>query len=130
MSFAVLFQISHASALGLMQAYEEAVQNDPAYRAAIHDNRASQEFRVIGRAALLPSVSSNYTVNYNWQDFTQNAITTQRNYESQSGGVQLRQPLINLGAVAGYRQGVSKNEQSDAQACKLYPICPSCHRVC
>jgi len=115
MSFAVLFQISHASALGLMQAYEEAVQNDPAYRAAIHDNRASQEFRVIGRAALLPSVSSNYTVNYNWQDFTQNAITTQRNYESQSGGVQLRQPLINLGAVAGYRQGVSKTNQGDAQ---------------
>ena len=75
MSFAVLFQISHASASGLLQAYEEAVQNDPAYRAAIHDNRSSQEFRVIGRAALLPSVSSNYTVNHNWQDFTQHGIT-------------------------------------------------------
>jgi protease secretion system outer membrane protein len=114
-SCAVLFQINAASAIGLLQAYEEALQNDPAHRAAIHENRAGQEFRVIGRAGLLPTLSANYTVNYNQQDFTRQSITIHRSYESESGGVQLRQPIINLGALAGYRQGVSRTRESDAR---------------
>jgi outer membrane protein, protease secretion system len=112
---ALLFQTNHASSLGLLQAYEAALQNDPAFRAAIHDNRAGQEFRAIGRASLLPSLSANYSVNYNQQDFTRQSITIHRTYESESGGVQFRQAIFNLGALAGYRQGVSKTSQSEAQ---------------
>ncbi|MEO6563900.1 MAG: TolC family outer membrane protein [Nitrosospira sp.] len=115
MSFAALFQMSQASALSLVQAYEAALQNDPSYRAAIHENTAGQEFKVIGRAGLLPSVSANYTVNQNQQDFTRESVTINRSYESETGGIQLRQPIINLGAFAGYRQGVSKAIQSDAK---------------
>ena len=110
-----LFQTSYASAVGLVQIYETALANDPAYQGAIHENRAGQEFAAIGRSGLLPSLSANFAINHNQQDFTREAINLHRSYESQTATIQLRQPLINLGAFAGYKQGVSKTNQSNAE---------------
>ncbi|SFU55718.1 TolC family outer membrane protein [Nitrosospira multiformis] len=110
-----LFPPKQALAAGLVQVYETALANDSAYQAAIHENRAGQEFAAIGRSALLPSLSASFAINQNQQDFTRQAISLQRSYESQTAMVQLRQPLINLGAFAGYKQGVSKTNQSNAE---------------
>ncbi|ABB74585.1 outer membrane protein, protease secretion system [Nitrosospira multiformis ATCC 25196] len=109
-----MLHAGHASALGLMEAYEAAVANDPAYRAAIHENRAGQEFTAIGLSGLLPSLSANFSINQNQQDFTRQSITLHRSYESQTAAIQLRQPIINLAAFAGYKQGIAKTSQSNA----------------
>lgn len=110
-----LFPPQEALAIGLVQVYETALANDSAYQAAVHENRAGQEFTAIGRSALLPSLSASFAINRNEQDFTRQAISLNRSYASQTATIQLRQPLINLGAFAGYRQGVSKTNQSNAE---------------
>ena len=48
--------VEQASALGLIQAYNAALLNDPTYRSAISDNQAGKEYKAIGRSALLPSL--------------------------------------------------------------------------
>lgn len=134
---AVAFQ---ASALSLMQAYEAALANDPAYLAAIQDNKAGQQYKVLGRANLLPNISANYAKSSNRAEIntlrhlepvgvttsedpvepdnlkTQaNVSPEQRKYSSLSTSIQLRQPLFNLEAWARYKQGVSQTLASDAQ---------------
>lgn len=115
-----LLQTGSASALGLIQAYEAALQNDPTYRAAIYENEAGQQYKVLGRANLLPSLSASYSNGKNKSDITSpNAFgqksTIQRNYNSMTGAIQLRQPLVNLEGVARYHQGVAQTSYSDAQ---------------
>ena len=112
-------QASNASALGLMEAYEAALQNDANYRAAYFDNQAGQQFKVIGRSNLLPNVSANYSVNRNNADITTERFNTEdtehRSYKSVVGSIQLRQPLFNLDGMARYRQGIAQTNYSDAQ---------------
>jgi outer membrane protein, protease secretion system len=118
MTAALLLQAMPASALGLVQAYEAALQNDPAYRAAVHDNEAGQQYKVLGRSNLLPSLSASYAKNKNRADITQPNLlgesTTHPVYTSSSGGIQLRQPLLNLDGFARYNQGVAQTNYSDA----------------
>lgn len=102
-----------ANATGLMEAYEAAVANDSVYRSATHENEAGQQFKVIGRANLLPNISANYGYNRNNQDITPPNIT--RNYTSQNGSVQLRQPLFNLDSWARYNIGNAQTNLSDKQ---------------
>ena len=47
-----------ASALGFMEAYPPALQNDPTYQAAISENEAGQQNSALARAALLPQISA------------------------------------------------------------------------
>lgn len=116
---ALMMQTGHASALGLLQAYEAAVQNDPTYRAAVYENEAAQQYKVLGRANLLPSMSMSYTKNKNRADITVPVLnqrtTTHPEYDSSTGVVSLRQPLFNLDGLARYRQGVAQTNYSDAQ---------------
>jgi outer membrane protein, protease secretion system len=118
MTAALLLQAIPASALGLVQAYEAALQNDPAYRAAVHDNEAGQQYKVLGRSNLLPSLSASYATYKNRADFTQPTLlgesTTHPEYTSSSSGIQLRQPLLNLDGFARYNQGVAQTNYSDA----------------
>jgi len=115
---------AQAGAVTLQQAYEAALKNDPTYRMAYYDREASRENRVIGRAALLPSVSANYALSRNVADvdtLQQNVLgigdarfLTHPRYLSRSAGVQLRQPILNLDGVARYRQGKVAAEQGEA----------------
>lgn len=116
---ACMFCTLNASALGLMEAYQAAVQNDPTYRSAIFENEAGQQNRVLGRASLLPSLSAQYSTTKNRTDLTRPNIlgqlsTTHPAYSSVVSGVQLRQPLLNLEGVARYRQGIAQTNYSDA----------------
>ncbi|TWI64339.1 protease secretion system outer membrane protein [Pseudoduganella lurida] len=109
-----------ASALGLMQAYQAALANDPTFREAVQDAAAGRENRIIGRANLLPNVSANYGANKNFADLV---VTTQQGqrvpsepeYISRTASVQLRQPLFNLDALARYKQGNAQANYSEEQ---------------
>jgi protease secretion system outer membrane protein len=116
---ALLAQAGQASAVGLVQAYEAALQNDPTYRSAVHENEAGQQNRVLGRSNLLPNVSANYSTFKNKGDVTQpdflgRQTTSELDYKSDSRGVTLRQPLFNLDGYARYQQGIAQSNYSDA----------------
>ena len=107
------------AALGLLQAYEAALANDPAYRAAVHENEAGQQYKELGRSHILPSLSANYATSKNRADVTTPLLlgdrTDHRSYTSRAASIQLRQPLLHLEGTARYRQGVAQTHASDAQ---------------
>ena len=117
--FCALSYIENASALGLMEAFQAALANDSVYRAALHDNEAGQQFKIIGRANLLPNISANYAYNRVDSEITSTSRgfsrDETRNYNSENGAIQLRQPLINLESWARYRQGNLQTALSDKQ---------------
>jgi len=109
-----------ASALGFMEAYRAALQNDPTYQAAIAENEAGQQNRAMGRAGLLPQISANVSRarvrgerEYNTQTLSEvrNVIEPLR-YFSTSRTVQVRQSVLNMAAIANFRQGRARAEYS------------------
>ncbi len=113
--FTTFTYIGNASALGLMEAYEAALANDSIYRAAMHDNEAGQQFKILGRSNLLPNLSANYTYNRVNSDISSGSQNVTRNYNSENGAIQLRQPIINLEGWARYQQGNLQTDLSDKQ---------------
>ncbi len=81
--------------------------------------RIAEKFKIIGRANLLPNNSANYAYNRNNSDITttSNGFSRDetRNYNSENGAIQLRQPIINLESWARYRQGNLQTELSNKQ---------------
>ena len=116
-----LMQAGTVSALGLIQAYEAALKNDPTYRSAIYDNEAGKQNKALGLSNLLPSVSANYSPGKNHAEitspnpYTGGSSTSIQDYNSKSSALQIRQPLINLDGFARYRQGIAQANYSDAQ---------------
>lgn len=115
LSILALFQVNNVSALGLIEAYDAALMNDSAHRAAIHENDAGQQFKAVGRASLLPVLSGAYTTSENLGDITRNTITQHLTYRSENANIQLRQPVVNLEAFAKYKQGIAQTSQSDTK---------------
>lgn len=115
------FCTNSAHALDLLHAYEAALSNDPAFRAATKANEAAQANRVIGRAGLLPKISGNYTSLANNTQISGPAysggpnITYNKAYASDTAAVQLNQPLFNLEALARMRQGHAQADQGEAR---------------
>ena len=112
---AVLCYAAPASAISLMQAYDAAVINDPTYRAAFYSNEQGKENRILGRAGLLPSLSASYSVNKNNTDRQIGKSLDHPKYSSNSANLQLRQAIINLDAIARFRQGIAQSNASAAQ---------------
>lgn len=117
---AALLTLPSAWGMGLLPAYEAALVNDPTYRAALRENEAGQQARVLGRAALLPVISASYSRNRNFSDITTSTPgfperNDERYYNSQSAVLQLRQPLIHHEGKARHRQGIAQTQASDAQ---------------
>lgn len=114
---AALGLAQEASALGLLQAYDAALANDPTYRAAVRENEAGQQFKELGRSNLLPNLSANYSTSKNQGDVTTSApgVPSDRKYTSLAASIQLRQPLFYQEGMARYRQGVAQTHVSDAQ---------------
>lgn len=115
----LLSQSAQSSAMGLMQAYDAALQNDPVYRSAVSDNQAGQEYKAIGRSSLLPVVqythgSSKNKAETTSPDFLGNPNTTHPEYTSISNSISIRQTLFNLDAFARYKQGIAQTNYSDA----------------
>jgi protease secretion system outer membrane protein len=95
-----------ACALGLMQAYDAALQHDAIYRSALLDNEAGQQYKAIGRSSLLPTLQYNYGTGKNKAEITQPDIfghpnTSKPDYTSSTSSLSLRQSLFNLDAGPG-----------------------------
>ena len=117
----IIVAAEHGYAIGLEEAYEEALQNDPVYRSAQYERDAGEKNLALGRSKLLPNVSIDYQKGTNLLGIT-NVGTSgllfpgqQLNYVSQVTTLSVRQPLINLGNYATYRQGQAQADFSDAQ---------------
>ncbi len=109
-----------ASAITFKEAYEAARANDPTFRMNYYENEMGKENKVLGRAGLLPNVSVSYSANRNRSDLTTELTAgkealTHPEYISRAAALSLRQPLLNLEAVARYRQGKVQADQSQAQ---------------
>lgn len=120
---------TQASALGLMQAYQAALQSDPTYRSALFDSEAGKESRVIARAGLLPAIGANYSASQNRSDIEAQGFDvlgrptkslSHPKYISRVESISLRQSVLNLEGIARYRQGVAQSNfagaRFDAQA--------------
>lgn len=103
-----------AQAMDLMQAYEAALKNDPAYQAARYVNEAGQESRNLGRSALMPTVSGSYSGTQNRTTVDEFGKTSAKDYLSRSATVQVRQPLFSLEALARYKQGAAQSRYASA----------------
>ncbi|KFI08581.1 type I secretion protein TolC [Massilia sp. BSC265] len=116
LGFALAAACGQASALGLLEAYDLALKNDPAFRSAVYANEAGKENRILGRSNLLPNVSANYGSNkaHTVSDYGLGRVNDQH-YISRSTVVQVRQPLVNFDAIARYRQGVAQSNYTAAQ---------------
>ena len=119
LSIVTLLHSTSVAAFGLMQAFDAALQNDPIYQAAVHENAAGQQFTNIGRSHLLPNISFSYTTNANQQDFQNQSATTPgssfRQYQSENESLLFRQPIFNLDSFARYKQGIAQTSQSNAK---------------
>lgn len=109
-----------AYALGLLEAYQLALQNDPAYRAAFYAGEAGKENATLGRSNLLPQVSGSVSASQNRTTVSQyqaplGDITYPRDYLARSSVIQLRQPVLNLDGLARYRQGKAQSAYAAAQ---------------
>ena len=111
---------SVASAVTFQEAIDAARRNDPTYRAFFYEMEYGKENKAIARAGLLPAVGINYTANRNNSDLTTELTggkeqLTHPEYISRSAQLSVRQPLLNLEAVARYRQGKVQSQQSEVQ---------------
>jgi outer membrane protein, protease secretion system len=139
--YLVIFTVSsQVKALSLIQAYEAALLHDPSYLAAIQENLAGQQYKVIGRAGLLPHITASYSKNKNQTEVstikhlepvgitstepavepdsvkTQASVSPEdRRYTSESTSLQFRQSLFSTEAWARYQQGKFQTLASDAQ---------------
>jgi protease secretion system outer membrane protein len=108
-----------AGALTLEQAYQAALKNDPAFRMNFYENEAAKENKILGRSQLLPNVSASFSASKNVadQDLIQSGhvFPSQPRYISRSSVIQVRQPILNLDAIARYRQGKVQSAQGEAQ---------------
>ncbi|RFP11896.1 MULTISPECIES: TolC family outer membrane protein [unclassified Duganella] len=104
-----------ASALGLMEAYQAALKNDPTYRSAYFASEAGKENRILGRSNLLPAISGSYSGTQSRNTITVGDASGPRDYFSRSAVVQLRQPLLNLDGYARYKQGAAQSNYAAAQ---------------
>ncbi len=97
-----------AQALGLLEAYDLAIRNDPTFQAAIEERAAGEENRALGRSALLPTLSWNYNNSRNESEVTQASTRTDRDYRSYAATLTLQQPLLDYEAYARFRQGAAQ----------------------
>lgn len=114
--FLLFFNITNfAHAMNLLDAYEAALQHDPIYRSALHENEAGQQAEIIGRAGLLPNLSVTHAQNKNSGTLNTTNGSQPLNFDGQVSTLTLRQPLFNLEAIAGYQQGKAKADSSRAK---------------
>jgi protease secretion system outer membrane protein len=112
--------VSNAFGIGLLEAYQAALKNDPNHKVAKAELIAGKEYETIGRAGLLPSVQYSYSTSKNKGEsispnFIGQMTTSHQDYTSESKGVTVRQTLFNLDAYARFKQGVAQTNLSDAQ---------------
>ena len=110
-SFLALFISFNISSESLLDIYNEALENDPTYKAAEYSYLADKELKVQGRAALLPSITLSGSTN--WNEYYQNK-ELQQQYNSFSSSARVAQPLFRLDTWFQYRQSKSLTDAAEA----------------
>ena len=110
-SFLALFISFNISSESLLDIYNEALENDPTYKAAEYSYLADKELKVQGRAALLPSITLSGSTN--WNEYYQNK-ELQQQYNSFSTSARVTQPLFRLDTWFLYRQSKSLTDAAEA----------------
>ena len=110
-SFLALFISFNISSESLLDIYNEALENDPTYKAAEYSYLSDKELKVQGRAALLPSITLSGSTN--WNEYYQNK-ELQQQYNSFSTSARVTQPLFRLDTWFQYRQSKSLTDAAEA----------------
>lgn len=108
-----------SAAVGLLDAYQAARQNDPAFRAARYERDAGLYAIDLGRSGLLPvvAITGSWSTNRGERRYIQGPTlnTTQDlDYRDRSLALTLRQPLFNYDSIVRYRQGFVQAAYSNA----------------
>ena len=108
-----------AWSLDLSQAYQAAMEQDATLGAARAATEARGERIPQARSQLLPNIAASASRNRNALEstapnFLGNPVTTERNYNSSSAALTLRQPLFRPYQMADYRQAKAQVEDADA----------------
>ena len=109
--FIALLITGNVSSESLLDIYNEALDNDPTFKAAEYSYLADKELKVQGRAALLPSLTLSGSTN--WNEYYQNK-ELQQQYNSFSTSARVSQPLFRLDTWVQYRQSKSLTDAAEA----------------
>ena len=110
---------SSAWSMGLVDAYNLALQNDPVYRSAVHERDAGIENRALGKSNLLPQVSISYSGSRNFATETEpgyyGPVEAYPHYVSSVSSLNLRQPIYAPDNMARYREGMDQGDFAEIQ---------------
>ena len=107
----ILFSCSWLYAENILEIYNEALENDPTYRAAEYSYLADKQLVVQGRAALMPSITLSGSTN--WNEYYQNDIL-QQEYNSFSKSARVSQPLFRLDTWFNFKRSKSLTNAAEA----------------
>lgn len=99
----------------LLELYRLAQLNDPTFLAARSSLAAEREYKAIGLAQLLPSLSGSLdwskveTERQPWPV----APASEFKYSSNGRTLRLNMPLLDLGRIAAFREGLAKGEMAE-----------------
>jgi len=117
----ISFSAATSQASSLQDMYALALENDHQIKADTAAYRAGMESKTIGRAGLLPQISASASISDINQSSTsyQAAVGHVATFETESDNkaysVSLTQPLFNMAAWFGYKQGQAMSQQAEAQ---------------
>lgn len=109
---ATLTLIQPVQALGIREAWQLALINDPEFQSAIQTSEAGKEEEFIGLSALLPKLMYDYQKSYNDSRVTSDNRSLERQYAGYVSSLSLRQPLLDYESWSVYQQGVAAAEQA------------------
>ena len=110
-SLVILFSCSYLWAENILDIYNEALENDPTFRAAEYSYLSDKQIVVQGRAALLPSITISGSTN--WNEYYQNDIL-QQDYNSFSKSARVSQPLFRLDTWFNFKRSKSLTDAAEA----------------
>ena len=108
----VTLSITPAFAEDLKDIYELALINDPTFKAAEASYRAGKEYKVQGRAGLMPSLSISGSTT--WSEYRLEE-TLLDEYNSNNHSASLQQPLFRLDRWFQFKQGKALSKSAEAE---------------
>ena len=110
--FLIILLSCHLTAENLLDIYNEALENDPTFKAAEYSYLADKEIVVQGRAALLPSITLSGSTN--WNEYYQDDVL-QQEYNSFSKSARVSQPLFRLDTWFNFKRSKSLTNAAEAE---------------
>ena len=107
----ILFSCSNLVSENILEIYNEALENDPTFKAAEYSYLSDKQIVVQGRAAFLPSIVLSGSTN--WNEYYQNDVL-QQNYNSFSKSARVSQPLFRLDTWFNFKRSKSLTNAAEA----------------